>query len=38
LIVEHGQEQVATGCVPDRVFITGDLANHGVNPEYKGLQ
>ena len=34
-IVEHVRERVASGLVPDLVFITGDLANRGVNPEYK---
>jgi len=32
-IVEHVQERVATGCVPDLVFITGDLANRDVSRE-----
>lgn len=33
-IVEHVREQVASGCLPDLVFITGDLANRGINAEY----
>ena len=37
-IVEHVQEQVASGCAPGLVFITGDLANRGVNPEYKACR
>ncbi len=33
-IVGHAADQVSKGFVPDLVFITGDLANKGVNAEY----
>jgi hypothetical protein len=34
-IVEHVRERVASVLVPDLVFISGDLANRGVNQESK---
>jgi len=37
-IVEHVADQVSKGFVPDLVFITGDLANKGVNAEYNSFR
>lgn len=33
-ILAHVQERKSLGCVPDFVFITGDIANHGQETEY----
>ena len=33
-ICGHVKETVASGAIPDLVFLTGDLANRGANTEY----
>lgn len=37
-IVEHVAARVSEGFIPDLVFITGDLANRGINAEYNTLR
>jgi predicted MPP superfamily phosphohydrolase len=37
-IVEHVRSVMASGFVPDLVFVTGDLANKGKNAEYASFR
>lgn len=34
-IVEHTRKRVSEGCIPDFLFLTGDLANRGLSSEYE---